>query len=175
MQMQAQWQKSKEQVDRRHEQACREILGRHLIRPPVDDEEDRKRATDFLTNPSGMVVLPADQRIAWRVRSYKTYEKYSTDFTIRTSNRGKGKLTELDKILAGCADFYLYCFEGACCESIHYYYVLDMQVFRAWYATECRRTGRKPGTRMPVNDGEMTVFKIRKVGPGFVLAEGYGK
>jgi hypothetical protein len=66
--------------------------------------EDRCHATDFV------LTLAADaSQVAARVRSHDYFERFG-DFTLRES-RPSGAMTEEEKIVAGFARWYLYCWE----------------------------------------------------------------
>ena len=62
------------------------------------DHQDMKEATDLLHPYLG--------KIAMRIRDCEYYERYSNQFTLRTSGRN----TEYDKLKSGNVDYYFYGF-----------------------------------------------------------------
>ena len=76
-----------------------ENLGKIVNINIADQEQDMKRATDFVITMTGGDV-------AVRIRRDGYYKFH--DFTIRSS-KPSGHKTELQKIIDGYGDFYLYC------------------------------------------------------------------
>lgn len=105
------------------------LLGMALLRV-ADDEEDMKRASDFMCLKT--VDTPI-QRIAARVRRWpKHYERFPQDFTVRLS-RPTGAETEASKIVDGWGDVMFYG-HGYVDENgrpkIPHYMVIDLHAWR---------------------------------------------
>ena len=101
------------------------ILAQYLIsEAPV--EEDQERNTDLI------VLTLKPYRIACRVRSNQYLAKYGDEFTIR-SGRPSGCKTELQKIIEGWGDFFLYGFCDASESKLIMYLLGDLSVFRVWF------------------------------------------
>ena len=96
------------------------IVGKHLLRTATI-EEDRKQATDLVLRIKNLAV-------SVRLRDSAKYLRYAEEFTVRISSAG-GYPTELDKIIAGNADwmFYGFCTSG---NAPVVWYIIDMHVFR---------------------------------------------
>ena len=76
-----------------------ENLGKIVNINIADQEQDMKRATDFVITMTG-------GNVAVRIRRDGYYKFH--DFTLRSS-KSSGYKTELQKIIEGYGDFYLYC------------------------------------------------------------------
>jgi len=107
----------------RHLSQIRMLLGDALIResPPTEDME---RNTDL------MVLTAHDKRIACRVRTWRYFESYRGQFTLRCRSR-YGLRTEIDKVMDGWGDYMFYGFEDYYERSIAAAVVLDLGVFRS--------------------------------------------
>jgi hypothetical protein len=125
------WEADKSWSDRFIPQLKR-ILADILI-GPAPEEEDQKRNTDLIV--LGMQNL----RIACRVRRPRYFKDYFREFTIRL-DRPTGAKTELDKILDGFGDYFLYAFADAAEKRIQTWTLGRLPVFRTHY-----QSGRAPG------------------------------
>lgn len=94
----------------------------------ADDFKDMKQATDIVFKTG-----TADLDIAVRLRSKKYYETNSGEFTLR-DKRPNTDESELKKILSGYGDYLFYGFMSEAEHKIMYYNILNLDVFRKWYA-----------------------------------------
>ncbi len=80
--------------------AIQQIVG-PLLLTPAPFELDAKQATDLI------VLNARDMRIAARVRTHKYFEKYGSEFTVRSQTKS-GAETELSKMTNGFGDWMFY-------------------------------------------------------------------
>lgn len=98
------------------------IVGPHLLAPSSLDV-DRNEAAD-------LVVLRAKNlTIACRVRR-PSYKSYRDEFTLR-SRRPTGVTTELEKIVLGWGDWFLYGHAAESGAELAYWKLIDLNAFRA--------------------------------------------
>lgn len=121
----------------------KQILGLYLIgEAPI--EEDQIRNTD-------MIVLRLNAvRIGCRIRRSKYLQRYSNEFTIRTS-RPHGTKTELAKIIEGWGDYFFYGF-GDDNGQLARWSLGDLRVFRLWFTSYVVKHGKQPGIKKPNAD-----------------------
>jgi len=141
------------------------ILGEHLIEVPEADE-DTHHNTDLIT-----LCLPAEVRIACRVRKFEYLQKYGSEFTLRCS-RPSRRLTEMDKLLDGWGDYLFYGFADAEETALAAWLIGDLEVFRRWHKQYRATHQRWPGylKRNPDGSSHFTAFGIHDVDPKFIVA-----
>ena len=110
-------------LERKFAKQIKAILGMLFI--GQDPVMDREKATDFYV----LNIKPF--QVACRLRTYKFYESFKNQFTIRCS-LASGNETELDKIRKGFADYIFYGFVDEKEEKIIRYFIGDLNVFREW-------------------------------------------
>ena len=115
------YRKSRAESDQYIDQAM-QIIARVMIRVGTEDE-DNNHATDIVVEPG---------RYALRTRTMYVngndyFKRYHREFTIR-SKRPSGVKTELEKILDGDGEYYLYGWVNS--TGIKYYTIFDLNVFR---------------------------------------------
>lgn len=141
---------------------AREIIGPHLVHEaPL--ELDRKENTDLL-------VLGREVRVAVRIRANRYEARYGDEFTLR-SGRPSGAKTELQKVLDGFGDYFLYGFRSKYEPGRLSSWVLgDLDVFRRWYA-EHEDAGTPMQNRQgPVDDRTwFRAFRIDELPDDFVI------
>jgi hypothetical protein len=107
----------------------KQYIGFYLADQLVDvgpDYEDRHENTDFTFQTRAV-------RVSARVRDYKFL--HFQDFTIR-AQRSSGAPTELDKLLAGFGDYFLYAVKdptGRPGRPFAAWAIVDLTLFRVWY------------------------------------------
>lgn len=141
-------------------------LGEHLIgEPPF--EEDAEHNTD-------LIVLKMEPiRIACRIRKFKFWCDYPNEFTIRYS-RPSGRKTEFSKLMDGWGDYFFYGFASPMADSLHSWFIGDLDVFRNWVkATEAR--GGQAGTQKQNKDGssDFLAFDLTRIPFDFIHARSY--
>ena len=90
--------------------------------------EDTQQNTDIIMIESNRI------RYACRIRRFSYYKNYNfrNEFTIRSKTK-YNKKTEIDKVLEGWGDFFIYGFENECCNGLQKITVSDLAVFRKVY------------------------------------------
>jgi len=144
------------------------ILGMHII-GEAPYEEDAHRNTD-------LIVLKMEAiRIAVRMRTYKNFEKYPNDFTIRVS-RGSGNETEMMKIMKGFGNLMFYGFEDQNGRHVGRWTIIDLDVFRGAVWDRQLRTKEVPGFLRTNPDGssDFRVFRFAEFPPTLIRAQGDG-
>lgn len=101
----------------------RRIVGPYLL-VPSSFEVDTQQAADLV------VFRGRDVTVACRVRRHGYADQYPYDFTIR-SNRATGARTELEKIIDGWGDWFLYGHATADGHGLARWMLLDLSAFRA--------------------------------------------
>jgi hypothetical protein len=142
--------------------AIKKRLGYYLI-SEAPMEEDMKHNTDL------MVLMLKPYRIACRIRTPKYYEKYPTEFTIR-SDRPSGTKTELAKMLEGWGDYIFYGFGDPDTKMLIAWFIGNFNVFRAWW-NQCEVKGYTPGFEMHNPDGSSSfrVFNTKEMPKDFII------
>ena len=141
------------------------LLGMHLIATaPLED--DRERNTDLI------VLSLGSMRIGVRIRDYKYYEKFGSQFTIRSRGRNGAK-TELQKIIDdGFGDYFFYGFGDDQLGLIKAWCICRLDIFRKYYSEESL-----PGIGRE-NFGYDTCFRAfywRWFPPEFIVAQELGE
>ena len=143
--------------------AVKQAVGIHLIaEAPI--EEDRNHNTD-------LIVLKLDAvRIACRIRRYHYLDRYSGEFTIRSS-RPNGAMTELAKIISGWGQYIFYGFAEQDGPNLAAWLLGDLNVFRLRYARSLAYN-RPLGVEQPNQDGSsnFTAFRIDDFPADFIVA-----
>lgn len=140
------------------------ILGQTFIgaAPP---EEDMEHNTDLI------VLRMEPLRIACRIRrANKYFNKYSDEFTIRTS-RPNGVKTELRKIIAGWGDYIFYGF-GDDPGNLVWWSIGDLRVFSVWvFESIIKNHGGMPGIEQKNKDGssDFRAFKWKDLPSEFIV------
>jgi len=127
------------------------ILGWCLIaEAPI--EEDVNHNTD-------LIVLKLEAvRIGCRVRRHKYIEKYSHEFTIRSSVPS-GHKTELAKVIEGWGQYLLYGFCDEQEKKLAKWTLIDLNVFRLWIAGySYQNGGQLPGEEQSNRDGSSKFY-----------------
>lgn len=141
----------------------KEIIGRALIvAAPVED--DQLYNTDLL-------MLRCDSvRIACRIRRYEYHKRFSHEFTIRCTRPSNNK-TELEKILEGYGDYFLYGFANEQQDDIAHWTLCNLAVFRGWYWLRELRCSADLGIRQKNVDGssDFRVFRWDEFPMNFVV------
>ena len=144
----------------------KQILGLHLIdEAPV--EEDQQRNTDLTVLTLGAI------RVDVRIRSYeKYYADYPTEFTIRAI-LPSGTKTELAKIIEGWGDYMFYGFGVPETKKVPAWYLLRLNVFRAYYTDYIRdNCGAEPGQLLHNGDGsKFRAYDIRELPDRLICAK----
>lgn len=141
----------------------RAIVGEHLAVEEAPFEDDTERNTDLIV----LAAKAGEIRVGCRVRSLSYRAKYGDQFTIRYS-RPNGVPTELDKILNGWGDYFLYGFaeRGGLFRVPRFvtWTLADLSVFRSFYR-------RGLGMHVHNPDGtEGRAFEWSWFPPEFVIA-----
>lgn len=139
-------------------------LGEYLIAEPKDFDEDKYRNTDLI-----VLELKA-VRIACRIRRETYYEKYGSEFTIR-SERRSGNKTELAKIIEGWGDYIFYGFADD--ERLTHWFIGDLKAFRIWFTIMTHKNGGNfPGAAKKNIDSSSSFRSFKKYAiPHFIVAE----
>ncbi|MFO7899766.1 MAG: hypothetical protein R6V58_11995 [Planctomycetota bacterium] len=144
------------------------ILGQYLI-GAAPAEEDQQRNTDLI------VLNMQPVRVACRIRRFEYLAEYRDEFTVR-SGRPSGAKTELAKIVEGWGDYLFYGFASPDGESLAFWFLGDLLVFRRWYsdAVAALPAGTLPGTLCHNGDGSSAfrAFQLNDLPPDFVIAWG---
>lgn len=142
------WRQDKLATDPYLEHAA-EIIGRHLvIQAPL--ELDRQENTDLM-------VLGREVRVAVRIRANSYEDRYGDEFTLRSS-RPSGAKTELQKVLDGFGDYFLYGFRSRYEPGRMSSWVLgDLEAFRRWYAEQEGQRGTS------IRNGDETWFRAFRI------------
>lgn len=139
------------------------IVGQYLAVEEAPFEDDTERNTDLIV----LAAKAGEIRVGCRVRSLTYRAKYGDQFTIRCS-RPNGLATELDKILDGWGDYFLYGFgeRGGLFKIPRFrdWTLADLAVFRAHY-----RRGLGMAVRNP-DRTEGRAFEWAWFPPEFVIA-----
>jgi hypothetical protein len=142
----------------------KEILGRALfVAAPF--EEDQLRNTDLV------LLRGRDVRIAGRIRRPSYFQQFRSEFTIRR-DRPSGNVTELEKIINGFGDYFLYGFASESHGRLMAYGLGDLSVFRDWYFRQFLDTaGNEPGEVKRNNDGssDFAVYRWSDLPAEFVV------
>lgn len=144
------------------------ILGMHII-GEAPYEEDAHRNTD-------LIVLKMEAiRIAVRMRTYKNFEKYPNDFTIRVG-RDSGNETEMRKIMKGFGNLMFYGFEDQDGLRVGHWTIIDLDVFRGTVWDRYLRTKELPGFEKRNTDrsSDFRVFRFAEFPPTLIRAQGDG-
>jgi hypothetical protein len=142
----------------------RAIVGPYLLVPsPL--EVDRKQAADLI------VLRARDMTVAARVRRPGYFERYPTQFTIR-SRRTNGAKTELAKLLEGWGDWMFYGHADDSEEAIGYWMLIDLDAWRRDLLMSSYHRGWKERCETRTNgDGstEFVAFDATTFAPGVVI------
>jgi hypothetical protein len=127
-------------------------------------EDDQERNTDLIT----LKLEP--KRIACRVRAHKYWLEYADEFTIRCS-RPRGTKTELEKIVEGWGDLFLYGFSDSQAPTLFLWLLGDLAVFRRWYVERQQQDRKAPGILKRNHDGssDFRAFAIADLPAEFIL------
>jgi len=108
-------------LERKFANQIKAVIGMTFIgQDPVADKE---QATDFLVLDLNPI------KVACRLRTYRYYEGFKDEFTIRSS-LPTGNDTELQKIRKGFCDYMFYGFVDPEEKKIIKYTIIDLDVFR---------------------------------------------
>lgn len=141
------------------------ICGMHLI-GEASKEEDAKHNTDLL------VLTAGRNRIACRVRKYKYLSQYGDEFTIR-AGRPRGTQTELDKIINGWGDYFIYGFADAQERTLVRWFLGNLTKLRTYCYRELAATYGHPRWERCYNydnSSNFVAFPLRDMPLGFLVA-----
>lgn len=101
-----------------------QILGPQVLRVGTPDEDK---------NECGDLVLRIDQKMyPIRVRRNSFYNKFYNDFALSENISPITGKTEVDKIVEGYGQYYVYSFTNIEETDIEYWRIYDLNVFRLW-------------------------------------------
>jgi len=156
------WREAKEWSDRFLPQMKRIIGEALIVEPPI--EEDMKRNTDLI------VLGFKSVRVGCRVRRHEYLSRYGDEFTIRAGHPN-GARTEIDKVVDGWGDYFLYGFADIREYRLERWLLGDLDLFRRWREYELKR-GCKPWSNSTNGDGtSFHSFKINSLPRQFIVAQ----
>ena len=141
-------------LENRFTKTVKSILGNQFV--VQDETSDQQYGTDF------MLLTFKPFTVAVRLRTFKYWQQYPNDFTIRWQ-RPSGVATEIDKIRAGHVDYLLYGFVDQREKNIVQYFIGDLSVFREYEPEPKAIYENTPP------DSKLAVFGLDQLPPGFVV------
>jgi hypothetical protein len=131
-------------------------------------EDDQQRNTDLL------ILRGEVKRVACRVRRHEYLRRFPGEFTLRCSRPQSGLETELDKVVRGFGDYFLYGFAEPDDDRLAAWFVGDLNVFRLWYSQQIvRGRGVLPGRLLANADrsSDFRAFRLADLPPAFAITE----
>lgn len=129
-------------------------------------EEDMRHNTDMI------VLADCGARISCRVRQCKQWsiKNYKNEFTMRCSTPAGGR-TEIEKVLNGWGDYFLYGFAAESGPQLFAYFVGDLAIFRMWHSAYLGSCGMPPGLpeRPNVDGSRFRTYRIDELPKEFVI------
>ena len=137
---------------------------------------EASRQEDMAHNTDLVVVVVGASKIACRIRSENFMRYYPDEFTIR-SEVVSGAKTELEKVLEGWGDYYLYGFGNEKTKGLLLWHICRYDIFRAWHKRELAELpeGCLPGIEGCAHNYEGNRFRRYQwtdLPDGFVIATG---